>query len=103
MDVRFLFTIVGFAWAAAALAQQEPKKETLPPQQRLAAAGGSALTPEDRDAARELFRELDRNGDGYLSGDELWNERGREVNWAAVDRNRDGRISPEEFTVLRRR
>jgi len=103
MDVRLLFTIVGFAWASTALAQQEPRKETPAPPQRSAAAGGSALNPEDRDAARELFRELDRDGDGYLSGEELWNERSRQANWAAVDRNRDGRISPEEFTVLRRR
>jgi len=103
MDVRLLFTMVGLAWAATTLAQQEPRKETPPPQQRSAAAGGSALNPEDRDAARELFRELDRNGDGYLSGDELWNERGREVNWAAVDRNRDGRISRSEFEAVRPR
>lgn len=58
---------------------------------------------EDPQAARRLFRELDRNGDSYLTPDELWSERGREGNWAAVDRNRDGRISTDEFTVLRRR
>jgi len=74
-----------------------------PPSQRSAAAGSTAATPEDPQAARRLFRELDRNGDGYLTSDELWSERGRDGNWAAVDRNRDGRISTDEFTVLRRR
>jgi hypothetical protein len=54
----------------------------------------------DPEAARRLFGELDRNGDGYLSDEELWSGRGRGENWAASDRNRDGRISPEEFTVL---
>jgi hypothetical protein len=74
-----------------------------PPRQPSAAAGSTAPAPEDPQAARRLFRDLDRNGDGYLTSDELWSERGREGNWAAVDRNRDGRISSDEFTVLRRR
>lgn len=65
-----------------------------------AAVGASAPAREDPAAARRLFRELDRNGDGYLTGDELWSARGRQDNWAAVDRNRDGRISPDEFTTV---
>jgi hypothetical protein len=77
---------------------QDQKTET-----RSAAAGGSAIPTEDPAAARRLFRELDTNADGYLTGDELWSERGRADNWAAVDRNRDGRISPDEFTVVRPR
>jgi hypothetical protein len=67
-----------------------------------AAAGSTAPRREDPQAARTLFRQLDRNGDGYLSAEELWRPREREDNWAAVDRNRDGRISEDEFTVLRR-
>jgi Ca2+-binding EF-hand superfamily protein len=95
-----LLLILVLAWTATAHAQPEPKKEAAPQPRPSAAAGSSALRPEDREAARELFRELDRNGDGYLTPDELWSERGREGNWAAVDRDRDGRIAPSEFTTL---
>ena len=71
---------------------------------RSAAAGASApREAQDPEAARRLFRELDRNGDGCLRDDELWSERARQANWAAVDRNRDGCITPDEFTVVRPR
>ena len=93
------------AFTSQAWAQAEPQKPATQPvaNTQSAAAGGTTAVPrEDPAAARDLFRQLDRNGDGYLSPDELWSLRGQEANWAAVDRNRDGRISPEEFTVLRR-
>ena len=100
----FLLAVV---CAAPAFAQPTPQNDPGPrspqPSQRSAAAGGSAVVPaEDPAAARDLFRRLDRNGDGYLTPDELWTLRGQEANWAAIDRNRDGRISPEEFTVIHR-
>jgi hypothetical protein len=101
-------SIIAFALAAGcgaqAWAQTEERRES-PPQApvtniRSAAAGGSAVpTPDEAESSR-LFRELDRNGDGYLTPDELWSERGRQGNWAAVDRDRDGRIAPAEFTTL---
>jgi hypothetical protein len=90
--------------AATAWAQTEPQREIAPPKEprtASAAAGGSAApAAPDTAASRRLFRELDRNGDGYLTPDELWSERGRQGNWAAVDRDRDGRIAPSEFTVI---
>ena len=46
----------------------------------------------------QLFERLDRNGDGYLSADELASQEG---DWIAVDRDRDGRIGRSEFKVLR--
>jgi hypothetical protein len=99
-----LLTLAG---VAAALAQPAPSPDKSPAPatktaQRSAAAGGSAVPREDPAAARELFRQLDRNGDGYLTADELWTGRGQEANWAAIDRNGDGRITPDEFTVLHR-
>jgi len=83
--------------ATAAHGQPAPKPA---PETRSAAAGGTAPLREDPSAASRLFRQLDRNGDGYLSTEELWSPREREENWAAVDRNREGRISADEFTVL---
>ena len=56
----------------------------------------------DEAEARRLFRELDTNGDGYLSSAELAGERSGEGNWLAVDRDGDGRIAPSEFTAIRR-
>jgi hypothetical protein len=89
--------------AAQAFGQTEAQTEPASPQVAKApsaAAGGSAAADADRAASTRLFRELDRNGDGYLTPDELWSERGRQGNWAAVDRDRDGRIAPSEFTAI---
>lgn len=93
------------ALTSQAWAQTEPQKPAAEPVAKApsAAAGGTAVPREDPAAARDLFRQLDRNGDGYLSGDELWSSQGQQADWAAIDRNRDGRISPEEFRVLRPR
>lgn len=91
--------LIALATVAPAQPSQQPVLQRVPN----AAAGSTAPSQEDPQAARRLFRQLDRNGDGYLSPDELWALRGREDNWAAVDRNRDGRISPDEFTVVIRR
>jgi hypothetical protein len=90
-----------------ALAQQPaPEKSAAPAEkpaaQPSAAAGGSALMMYDEGEARRLFRELDRNGDGFLSSEELARAYGQQGNWAAVDRNSDGRIAPSEFTLIRK-
>jgi hypothetical protein len=91
--------------ATTAYAQPAPKAAAAAPSAApsapSAAAGSTAPPREDPQAAQTLFRQLDRNRDGYLSREELWRPREREDNWAAVDRNRDGRISEDEFTVLR--
>lgn len=102
---RTAFIVIASAWAVVALAQPAPQPEKAPPQgdrQASAAAGGTAPRAQDPAEAQRLFRELDRNGDGYLTDEELWAQRGRSADWAAVDRDGDGRITPNEFTVLRR-
>jgi hypothetical protein len=95
------------AWAVPAAAQYAPQAgtsstasaEKQPAPVRSAAAGGSAVV-RDQAASDRLFRELDRNGDGYLSPDELKSEAALRNNWIAVDRNRDGRISRSEFEAV---
>jgi len=58
---------------------------------------------EYRKKAEQEFRSSDRNGDGYLSRDEI---QGRftfiEREFGRVDADGDGRISPDEFWQLRR-
>ena len=91
--------LVALAFASGALAQGEPRAGSKPVQvkrERSAAAGGSAV-PQPTDS---LFRELDRNGDGVLTPDELATDQARRSNWIAIDRNRDGRITPGEFRAV---
>jgi Ca2+-binding EF-hand superfamily protein len=46
-----------------------------------------------------LFDRLDKNKDGYLSKEELAAPEAMNVNWIAIDRDRDGRISRSEFST----
>lgn len=62
-----------------------------------ASAGGNA--PAQRRSS--FFPRWDRNDDGYLSERELWEaDLPRGAGWMASDDNRDGRISPPEFSPV---
>ena len=97
----FLGLAVAF-YSALSLAQSAPRENAAPPARSQSAAAGASASTAQQDVARDrqLFRELDRNGDGYLSSEELSGDRARSANWIAVDRNRDGRISPSEFRAV---
>jgi Ca2+-binding EF-hand superfamily protein len=62
-------------------------------------AGAQEQNSEPVDAAA-LFKQLDRNGDGYLSPQELASDAAKRGNWIAIDRDRDGRISRAEFGTV---
>ncbi|HTV17516.1 MAG TPA: hypothetical protein VMG12_02565 [Polyangiaceae bacterium] len=70
---------------------------------------GQVTLLEARAAALALFEHFDRDGDGAVERAEAdasaptWRERRREVRFAALDRNRDGGVSPEEITLSPRR
>ena len=68
----------------------------------LALAFGGIAHAQDRQSS-DLFHRLDRNGDGYLSRDELRSAQADQTNWIALDRNRDGRITEDEFSAVRPR
>lgn len=55
------------------------------------AMGAAQAQPSDK------FRSLDRNGDGFLSKDEVSHIQGYDRPFAEADDNRDGRLSADEF------
>jgi hypothetical protein len=107
LPAAILAAALAAVWTLPAAAQSAPQGESSatanatkqPLPARSAAAGGSAVV-RDEAMSNRVFRELDRNGDGYLSPDELKSDQALNSNWIAVDRNRDGRISRSEFEAV---
>jgi EF hand domain-containing protein len=89
------------AGAMAQTAQPAPDRPLAAPGSTAtenAAIGRVANQAQGSADSAQLFERLDRNGDGYLSADELASQEG---DWIAVDRDRDGRIGRSEFKALR--
>lgn len=80
----------GFVERQATLAQRlsEPS----------ASAGASAAGAA---ASGELFERLDRDANGVLEDRELGQNAADNRSWIAIDLDRDGRITPEEFAGVR--
>jgi len=62
-----------------------------------AACAAEPLPPQDRP---EAFRKLDTDKDGFLSRQEAAVEPEVAANFDRADRNRDGKLSPEEFEAV---
>lgn len=86
--------------ATAALAQQ--KDAGREPSAAAGATAPTTATVADPTVAARLFSHFDTNRDGRLSSAELDAARTTQGNWIAIDRNRDGSITREEFTALNR-
>ena len=91
MYLRVLLALAALAgFAASVSAQTRAPSGDVP----LASARSS------RDA-EALFRRLDTDHDGALSAQELAAPAAAQGNWIAVDRNGDGRITQDEFGIVR--
>lgn len=55
----------------------------------------------NRQDFRMRFEELDINGDGVITRDELPEGHPLQFEWHLADRNRNGRITPEELAAWR--
>ena len=103
--MKLLLTTSLFLFTATAAAQLMPPRD--PGQWRdaqNASGGGTAAAvkppPRDADKSNALFDRLDRNKDGYLSAGELASDDANSGNWITIDRNGDGRIGRDEFTIV---
>ena len=71
----------------------------------IVAAMLAACSTLDREAGPEVahaFRGLDRNGDGYITRDEARRDDAVARSFDIADRNRDGKLDPEEFRLVPR-
>ena len=96
-----LVLALAFFTLASAFAQEKPAAN--PPKDESASGGATAPRPSfrrDSASSQALFERLDKNHDGYLTGTELTSQEALASSWLGVDRDGDGRISPDEFTQI---
>ncbi|HVL36309.1 MAG TPA: EF-hand domain-containing protein [Burkholderiales bacterium] len=100
--MRTLAALLALALAGAAYAQSKPATPRAGANDSAAAGATAPRSAFTRDtvASNSLFERLDKNRDGYLTGEELTSPEAIGASWIAIDRDNDGRISREEFTAL---
>ena len=89
--VALSFSLPAF-WGALGAAQAQPQSPSAAPSKQGEQQAQGSIEQE--------FREMDRNGDGYLTMDELTPEFHRMIGPMGIpqiDRNRDRRLSQEEY------
>ena len=65
---------------------------------------GNAQTPSEHPfRTPSSFGQVDRNGDGYISRDEVGDDRTLQDRWDTIDKNNDQRIDRSEFSALENR
>ena len=63
----------------------------------LVVSGAALFAAAAQAQPSDKFRSLDKNGDGYLTKDEVSHLRGYDKAFDEADDNHDGKLSPDEF------
>jgi len=92
--LSLLIAAAGFALTAHAQSTHTPTHTNATAGSTTAPAGGVS-----RDLQKE-FKDLDRDGDGYLSRAEVEQNSKLKARFDTADKNRDGKLDQSEFQVL---
>ena len=83
----------------AAAQSQNPRGDTAATAPAAASGSSKAAGGVSRDLEKE-FKALDRNGDGYLSREEVEQNSALKSGFQDADKNRDGKLDLSEFQAM---